>query len=266
MIENNLNLMPYNTTRGSIAPLFFENIPVVSTPLSEDEDIFKIQAEILKQISTITNGSIYVIDFYKRSFHFVSDHDLFLSGFSPYDALNMGYDFFSKVVYPDDLQMFIHIHRIILQYLSAPDNNRQEIDYFAFNIRLFSHGLPLMVYHKMAPLFINGYARMAVCHLSSSVICKPGNLEIYYNDRKKCSLYVFNKQQWVQKELPCLTSREKDILKLSKQGKSRKEIANILCTSAHTIRNQEADIFRKLNQHSMIEAVIFATNHRMIFA
>jgi DNA-binding NarL/FixJ family response regulator len=97
------------------------------------------------------------------------------------------------------------------------------------------------------------------------VIHKPGNLEIYFNDRKKGSLYSFKKQQWQQQEPLRLTNREKDILKLAMQGKCNKEIADILHISEKTVRNIETTLYKKLNIHSMCEAIIYATNHRMIF-
>jgi DNA-binding CsgD family transcriptional regulator len=246
----------------SITSLFFNNIPAT---LNKYEEISESQIETFKLISTITNGSVYVTDFHKQCFLFVSNHDLFLSGFSPDDVLKMGYDFFSKIVHPNDLQLFIDIHCAILHYLSESDSEQQEIDYFAFNIRLLNHGLPLMVYHKMTPVFIHGFARMAVCHLSSSVIHKSGNLEIYFIDRKKRSSYSFKKQQWQSQEQLRLTNREKDILKLARQGKCNKEIADILHVSEKTIRNIETTLYEKLNVHSMCEAIIYATNHRMIF-
>jgi pseudo-rSAM protein len=66
----------------SITSLFFNNIPAT---LNENEEISESQLETFKLISTITNGSVYVIDFHKQCFLFVSNHDLFLSGFSPDD-------------------------------------------------------------------------------------------------------------------------------------------------------------------------------------
>jgi DNA-binding CsgD family transcriptional regulator len=248
-----------------IAPLFFNNIHSIPVSSSENEETSKVQIEAFKSISKTANESIYVIDFHKQCFLFVSNHDLFLSGVSPDDILKMGYDFFPKIVHPDDLPLFTDIHRAILQYLSAPDSSRQEIDYFAFNIRLMNHGLPLMVYHKVNPIFEQGYAGMAIFHLFDSVIHKSGNLEIFFRDRKKSSLYSFKKQQWQPRESLHLTNREKDILKLSRQGKCNKEIGDILHVSEKTIRNSETTLYEKLNVHSMCEAIIYTANHRMIF-
>jgi DNA-binding CsgD family transcriptional regulator len=246
----------------SITSLIFNNMPTMQ---DENEEISEFQMMLLQQISKITNGSVYVIDFHKQRFLFVSNHDLFLSGFSPNDVLKIGCDFFSKIVHPNDLQLFIDIHRAILLYLSEPDNNLQEIDYFAFNVRFLNRGLSLMVYHKMAPIFINGFASIAICHLSSSVIHKSGDLEIYSKDKKKYSSYSFTKHHWQEKELVVLTNREKEILKLARQGKSRKKIADLLCVSDNTLRNQEVELLKKINQHSMMEAITFATNHHLIF-
>jgi DNA-binding CsgD family transcriptional regulator len=249
----------------SMTSLFFNHIHSAPASSGGNEAISEFQTETFKHLSTIANGSVYVIDFHKRCFHFVSNHDLFLSGFSPGKVLKMGYDFFSEIVHPDDLPLFIDIHRAILKYLSEPAGNLPEMDYFAFNIRLMNHGLPLMVYHKVVPVFIRGYARMAVFHLSSSVIPQSGNLEIYFSDRNRNSLYSFIKQQWQPQETLRLTNREKAVLKLSKQGKCGKEIGDILHVAEKTIRNIETTLYQKLNVHSMCEAIIYATNHRMIF-
>ncbi|MDR0573190.1 MAG: LuxR C-terminal-related transcriptional regulator [Tannerella sp.] len=250
--------------KESITPLFFKDIPSIPASSDEKERTSNVRKETFKRMSTIINGSIYVIDFHKQCFLFVSGHDLFLSGFSPGNVLKMGYDFFPKIIHPDDLPLFIDIHRAILQCLSEP-NSLQEIDYFAFNIRLMNHGLPLMVYHKMTPLFMNGYARIGVCHLSGSVTHKSGNLEICFKDRKKSSLYSFKQQQWQPQESLSLTSREKSILKLARQGKCNKEIGDIIHASERTIRNTETTLYKKLNVHSMCEAIIYSTNHRLIF-
>ncbi|GHT16745.1 hypothetical protein FACS189426_24430 [Bacteroidia bacterium] len=261
---SNLHETHLHAQEESITPLFFKDIPSIH-PQNEDEEISELESPYLKLFSTVMSGSFYVLDFHKRCFHFVSEHDLFLSRYSFDDALKMGYDFFAKIVYPDDLQLFIDIHRAILHYLFESDGNHREIAYFAFNVRLQNHGQPLMVYHKMAPQFVNGHARMAVCHLSSSVIRKSGNLELYFSDKEKYSQYSFKEQQWQQKELIKLTGREKDILKLAKQGKSSKEIAGILCVSPKTIRNTEAVLYQKLGFNTKEEAIIYTTNHRMIF-
>jgi DNA-binding CsgD family transcriptional regulator len=261
------NGMLQDTQEDSITHLFYEGIHIMDTLSMEEDDekMYGCQIEILNRISAISDGSIYAIDLWERCFLVVSNHDLFLSGTPPEDVLKMGYDFFRKVIFPDDLQLFIDIHRIILQRLFNPEYEYRDIDYFAFNFRLLNEGKSLMVYHKMLPMFINDQIRWIICHLSSSVKQNSGNLEIHYQSGREYASYSFEKQQWQEKKMSKLTDREKDILKLTKQGKCGKEIAHILCISHGTLRNIELAIYRKLNVHSMIEAIIYATNHRMVF-
>jgi DNA-binding CsgD family transcriptional regulator len=267
IFTGNLNGTHHDAQEDSITHLFYEGIPIMDmlSMGEEDEKMYGCQVEILNRISAISDGSLYAIDLWKRCFLVVSNHDLFLSGTSPEDVLKMGYDFFQKIVCPADLQLFIDIYRIILQRLFNPECKYRDIDYFAFNFRLLNEGKSLMVYHKMLPMFINDQARWIICHLSSSVKQNSGNLEIHYQSGREYASYSFERQQWQEKKMPKLTDREKDILKLTKQGKCGKEIANILCISHGTLRNIELTIYRKLDVHSMIEAVIYATNHRMVF-
>ncbi len=53
-----------------------------------------------------------------------------------------------------------------------------------------------------------------------------------------------------------LTPREKDILLHSATGKSREDVAKILNISSHTVDYHTRNIFRKLNVHTMIGAVV----------
>lgn len=50
-----------------------------------------------------------------------------------------------------------------------------------------------------------------------------------------------------------LTAREKQIARLSAQGKRTREIANELCLSPKTVDTYFKQIFRKLEIHSRIE-------------
>lgn len=55
-----------------------------------------------------------------------------------------------------------------------------------------------------------------------------------------------------------LTEREQEILKLSAEGKTAKEIAKTLYLSAGTVRNYLSEIFQKLNVKNKIEAIHYA--------
>ncbi|MDR0699315.1 MAG: hypothetical protein LBG28_08910 [Tannerella sp.] len=53
--------------------------------------------------------------------------DLFLCGFSTKDAQRLGYDFYSKIVYPDDLSLWMDMRKAVLQYLEDFKEKQDEI-------------------------------------------------------------------------------------------------------------------------------------------
>lgn len=65
-------------------------------------------------------------------------------------------------------------------------------------------------------------------------------------------------------EATSLTRRELEILRLMTQGLSTKAAAEKLHVSRATIRNHAQNIFGKLGVHSRLEAVAYATRHRLI--
>jgi DNA-binding NarL/FixJ family response regulator len=65
-------------------------------------------------------------------------------------------------------------------------------------------------------------------------------------------------------ELPRLTHRELDILKLVARGRLNREIASELFISENTVRNHIRNILDKLQMHSRMEAAMYAVRQRLI--
>jgi DNA-binding NarL/FixJ family response regulator len=65
-------------------------------------------------------------------------------------------------------------------------------------------------------------------------------------------------------ELPRLTERELEILRLVARGKLNREIAAELYISENTVRNHIRNILDKLQMHSRMEAAMYAVRQRLI--
>lgn len=61
-----------------------------------------------------------------------------------------------------------------------------------------------------------------------------------------------------------LTSREREILQLVAEGKSNKEIANVLNLSVHTVDTHRGNMMEKLNLHSVPELILYAVRKGVI--
>jgi DNA-binding NarL/FixJ family response regulator len=90
-------------------------------------------------------------------------------------------------------------------------------------------------------------------------------LRLCYKNSPDYEEYVFESQTWQRQKEVLLSDRQKEILKLAKQGRNQKEMANVMNVSIKTVENIKTVLFEKLRVKSMEQAVIFATNHRLIF-
>lgn len=61
-----------------------------------------------------------------------------------------------------------------------------------------------------------------------------------------------------------LSAREQDILRLTAEGKSAKEIANILFLSRRTVENYKNSLLKKLNLHRTSELVRYAVENKIV--
>lgn len=222
-------------------------------------------------ISSVYPGDCYVVDIVNEQFCHIKSDGLFLCGFSVEEALQRGIDFYTRIVYPEDLSIWANIRKTILLYLRTSDEKRDEIDYFSCTFRLqrkysfTPHPLTQMIYLRTKPVRIDNDLHYLICTLESSTIRTSGNLLMHSKDGSSYTEYNFQTRRWKQKEKVSLTERESAILILAGQGKSSKEIANLLCKGENTVRNQMKALYAKLGVHSMQEAIEFVNNFRLIY-
>jgi DNA-binding NarL/FixJ family response regulator len=61
-----------------------------------------------------------------------------------------------------------------------------------------------------------------------------------------------------------LSTREREILQLAAEGKTNKEMANVLNLSLFTVETHRAHILQKLNLHSVPELILYAVRKGII--
>jgi DNA-binding NarL/FixJ family response regulator len=221
----------------------------------------------LDAITSLCVESICIIDFKKRRFHYVSDHGLFLCGHSREEVMELGYDFYSKTVHPDDMQLFNNMYHIINSYIIE---HHDDVHYFSFTARIKNHpqinaSEYLYVYHKLKPVLVNGNLSFGICALTLSTISNSKNLRAFFNFSAYFDEYSFTTEKWERQSKRCLTEREREIIKLSAQGYCNKLINGILYTSYEVVRHSITNLLKTFNIKSMKEVIVYATDHLMLF-
>ncbi len=68
----------------------------------------------------------------------------------------------------------------------------------------------------------------------------------------------------VEDSYELLTTREREILQLLAEGKSNKEVANMLSLSLYTVETHRTHILQKLNLHTVPELILYAVRKGII--
>jgi DNA-binding NarL/FixJ family response regulator len=72
------------------------------------------------------------------------------------------------------------------------------------------------------------------------------------------------KDKHVEDSYDLLTPREKEILQLLAEGRTNKEVANLLSLSVHTVDAHRGNILQKLNLHGIPELILYAVRKGII--
>ena len=219
-----------------------------------------------KHISRTTDKSIYVIDYFKKSFLYVSDNPLFLCGHTAEEVKEMGYMFYINNVPEEEQEMLTEINRAGFEFINKiPANDR--INYtISYDFHIMKGKKKTLVNQKLTSLLLTeeGKTWIAVCVVSLSTHNKPGHIEIRKTNQPLFWKYSIEKHRWKEEAGLSLNDREKEILSLSAQGYTMNEIADKLFLSIDTIKFHKRTLFKKLDVKNIIEAITFASNYKLL--
>jgi len=247
---------------------FFKPIHLDAAPSAEDYRHIQSYVRLADAFSQLTYQTIYFIDYYKRGFHYVSENPLFLCGKTAKQVLAAGYQFYMENVPEKDLQLLLEINDAGNKFFSKLPI-AEKLDYsISYDFRLKQpNGHLILINHKLTPLALDkdGKIWIALCVVSLASHDKPGSIVMVKNSAQKKALeYKLTTKKWTERKDVKLNGQEKEILILSVQGFTVKEIADRLFLSADTIKFHKKNIFKKLNATNISAAIFAAVNYGII--
>ncbi|MEI6409901.1 MAG: LuxR C-terminal-related transcriptional regulator [Bacteroidota bacterium] len=230
-----------------------------------DYSILQKHTAALQVLSTIGNSGISVFDMSTCQVVFYSSNFGALLGFEPSDYEKIGQQFFEDKIHPEDKLKLSHqgvstikifnnfskedklTHKVIQEYRMLNAQNKY--------VRLIEQ-YQILELDKIGQIWL----------LIGFVDFSP-NQEEY--DGIKCQLLNFRTGAIVPVEPPPkarfeLTKREKEILKLVKDGLLSKEISNKLSISLHTVNTHRQRFLEKLGANNSVEAIMFASKFGLL--
>ena len=235
----------------------------IDSPMSEsDYHDLKIRIDCVEKIAHANNMSVYIIDYLKKAFLYVSPNPLFLCGYDREEVRKMGYKFYTKVVAPEDKDLLLEINEKSFDFFyKQPPEERYHLS-ISFDFRvLHANKMEIMIHHKQTPFVLTdaGDLWLSICFVTLSTRKKSGNAIFQKFDSPERWEYSLTTKKWKKTSAIKLTKRESEIFRLSAQGYAIKNISIFLGISESTVNFHKTNIFSKLNVTNIAEAVYYGS-------
>lgn len=236
---------------------FFTPIHFDNQPGKEDYENLKPYLHIAKSWSELTYQSIYIVDYYKKCFLYVSHNPLFLCGKTAEQVMQDGYLFYIKNVPENDLQLLLRINEAGFSFIkNIPDADR--LKYFiSYDFHLMQpNGSLTLINHKLMPLILDKHGNpwIASCLVSLSPSTESGNVRFCSKELNKFFEFNFETNEWTEFKRITLNEREKSVLMYSVQGLTMDKIASKIFVCVDTVKFHKKNLFHKLNVKTITEA------------
>lgn len=234
----------------------------------KDEE-YKILAPYIESVDAFaktTYQSIYVIDYNRRNFLYVSNNPLFLCGYTPEEVKALGYSFYLQQVPEKDLQFLLDVNMAGFNFYERIPQEEKLSYTISYDFYLKQpNNKTILINHKLKPFLLNdNQIWLAMCIVSLSSRTTTGNAEIRKSNTSDIYKYDLEFKKWKLAEKIALGEKEKQILCLSAQGYTMNEIADKIFLSMDTIKFYRKNLLAKLDVKNITEAITYATNHNIL--
>ncbi len=213
-----------------------------------------------------TYQSIYIIDYFRKKFLYVSPNSLFLCGLTPEQIMELNYKFYLEYVPAEEQKLLLEFNRIGFAFFHTISIEERREWYIQYDFHVINENHPILVNHKLTPMVLTSDGRiwLALCVVSASTHTTPGHIEIHRVGFPDFFEYNMLTHRWDRRRMQTLTEGEKSVIILSIQGFTMTEIADRMCLSPDTIKKYRKQIFEKLGVRNISEAIVTATNNKLL--
>ena len=243
-------------------------IPDNEIRLPEELDYNRVDEYIrsAEAFSRSSYQSVYIIDYFRQNFLYVSPNPMFLCGLSPERVKELGYSFYLNFVPEDEQPLLLTLNKAgFAFYNDIPVSERKDW-YISYDFHILNSGRKILINHKLTPLALTSDGRiwLALCVVSAATHTDAGHIEMHRVGSSEYFEYSIVALRWNKKQMPSLTDGEKSVLTLSIQGYTMSEIADKICLSPDTVKKYRKRIFEKLDVRNISEAIVAVTNNKLL--
>lgn len=245
-------------------------LPQGVRPYVAEEEYFALQPYIdsVVAFARLTYKSLYIIDYNKMNFLYVSDNPLFLCGESVEMVQKEGYAFYHRHVPEKDLEFLTSINRAGFEFfrgVPVSDRSKYTISY-NFHLCQNEDRTRILINHQITPLKLDtsGNIWLALCLVS---LAPSQDTDVAYITAVSSNAvweFSLKSRRWGQIENIVLSEHEKAVIRLANQGLSVGDIAKRINRSEDSVKGYRKSLFQKLGVGNISEAIAVATHRRLI--
>ncbi len=221
--------------------------------------------QFMEAFANTTGNSLYIIDYYKKNFLYVSNNALFLCGLSPEEMKTLGFDFYINYVPESEHAMLLEINRAGFQFINTiqPDERCRYTISYDFHI-LPPGKSPLLINHQVTPIQLSpaGDVWLGLCVARLSSSSTFGHIEVTCSTSS--DRWRLENGLWKPYPPIRLTENERAMLRMTVEGATIENIAERLRRSVHTVKFYRRSAFEKLGVSHIAEAIMVAMNKKLI--
>lgn len=233
-----------------------------------EEDYAKITLLVnaAEAFSRSTYQCVYIIDYFRRNFLYVSENMAYLFGQKASEIKDFGYKLYTDHVPLKDQQMLLEINKKGFDLFNElPVSERMDYS-IAYDFHIINGKKQRLVNHTLTPILLTKEGRiwLALCTFALSARNSPGHIIMKKSGSNKFYEFSLDEHKWQYKDAILLNETEREVLILSAQGYTMNEIADRLCKSIDTIKACKRNLFARLGVKNIAEALSYATNYRIL--
>jgi DNA-binding CsgD family transcriptional regulator len=220
----------------------------------------------LDEYSHTIYQSIYVVDYYKMNFLYVSKNPLFLCGYTSKEVESMGFNFYLSCVPQREHSLLRNINEVWFDFCNSLPVDERTLYTISCDFHLLHGKKEILVNHKLSPMLLSedGKIWLAVCSVSLSAHSDEGHIDRRKKGSPEFWEYCMKRHKWEKMQDLLLTEREHAVLALSARGYTVKDIAEHLCLTEVTVKFHRNKLFMKLGVSNITEALCMAMNYKLI--
>ncbi len=239
-------------------------------PQIGDEQYYGLQPYIdsAKAFARVSYKSLYIIDYNRMNFLYVSDNPLFLCGENVETVQQEGYDFYYNHVPEEDLEFLTQVNRAGFEFFKGVAVSERSQYTISYNFRITQKESreKILINHQITPLKLDsmGNVWLALCLVSLAPTQEVGIAYMTAVNSNSMWQFSLKSGRWKQIDSIVLNEYEKAVVRLANQGLSVGDIANEINRSEDSVKGYRKTLFQKLGVGNISEAIAVATHRRLI--